>query len=103
MPYLDDDDPGWHRVQQKIAEALEPFAGDLGPRECIHGEWVECEDNCQFDQTQAKPGSMVMVKDWVLVVTVESALSNDPIISSVAPHGQRNHQTKGLLHVALYE
>lgn len=104
MPYASaDDDAGWQQVQQRVAESLEQFAGELGPRECAHGDWVDCEDDCKFADTRPKPNSMTMVRSWVLVATVEDTLSNDPIISSVAAPGQRNHETKGLLHVALYE
>lgn len=102
MPYLDETDAGWVEVQKRIAEVLEPFAADLGPRTCRHGEWSECED-CEFNESQPKPGTIPTLKNWTLVVTVDDAAGDDSIISSVAAPHQRNHETKGLLHVALYE
>lgn len=101
MPYLNDDDKAWAKVQQGISAALEPFAAALGPRVCSHGPWVDCED-CSFEDTQPSPGSVPMIKTWVLVATIED-ITDEAIISSITAHGQRNHETKGLLHVALFE
>jgi hypothetical protein len=102
MPYLDETDEGWAKVQKRMAEALEAFAADLGPRVCGHGDWSDCED-CEFNETQPKPGTMPTIKSWVIVATVDDVTGDDSIISSVAAPDQRNHETKGLLHVGLYE
>lgn len=109
MVYIDDEkDLGWQALQERMGKALEPFSTDLGPRECAHGDWTECPENgtgrstCQFNDTRPKEG-MPVLKGWVLVVTVEEVTREDPIITSITAVKQRNHETKGLLHVALYE
>lgn len=102
MPYLDDSDKGWVEVQKRLAAALEPFAADLGPRVCGHGDWSDCEE-CEFLETKPQPGCIPTIKSWVLVATVDDTVGDDSIISAVAAPHQRNHETKGLLHVGLYE
>jgi hypothetical protein len=97
-----DDDPGWKEVQARIAAALEPFAEDLGPRVCDHGSWADCEEGCAFSESKPKPNSMPMLARYVLVATVEDT-TDEPIITMTIMPGQRHHETKGLLHVALYE
>lgn len=67
------DDPGWVRVQERLAEALAPFASDFGARECIHGNWGDCEENdgdgCPFDETQPKKDSMPVIQHFALIVS----------------------------------
>lgn len=107
MPYLDDKDPGWNEVQERLAIALAPFASELGARECPHGDWVDCEENdgqgCKFADTRQKEGSMPVLSEFVLVATVADMATDDHETMSVTSPGMRNTSTKGLLHVALYE
>lgn len=106
MPYLSNEDPGWQKVQQALSDALGPFAEALGPRECQHGDWSDCEASegagCPFDETRPKQG-LPVIDQWVLVASVVDATRSDPIIASASSPQLRNHEVKGLLHVALYE
>lgn len=107
MPYLNDDDPGWRKVQEKVAEALAPFAADFGARECAHGDWADCDANdgagCQFADTQPKSGSMPVLTEFVVVSVVADMGTDKHDICACTSPNMRNHSTKGLLHVALYE
>lgn len=98
-----DSDAGWLALEARIAAALEPFVADLGPRLCAHGDWSDCEEDCEFNDTQPKQGAMPLIKNWSLVAALEDTLSEDPIIVLLGAPRQRNHETKGLLWVALYE
>lgn len=109
MPYLDMDDPGWVRLQERLAQALSSFAADLGGRVCAHGSWVDCDagedgNGCLFDDTQPSQG-MPVLAEFVLIVNVTDMGKPDGESTTgvVAAPRQRNTTTKGLLHVALYE
>lgn len=110
MPEPSDQDPGWKALEAKVSSLLEPLAAELGPRVCAHGDWSDCDVRgergavgCAFNDTQPKPGSMPMVKGFVLVTTVEDAASDDPIVGSLSAPGMRRHEILGLLHMALFE
>lgn len=105
MPFASEGDPAWENLQQRIGEALAPFAAEIAARECSHGSWVDCEEDCPYGETRAKPGSMPVIQDFVLVaVTADMGdADGDQEIHAVCRMGQRNHITKGLLHVALHE
>jgi hypothetical protein len=111
MPYISNKDPGWMAIQKQLAEALAPFAPYLGARECIHGLWIDCDEEgeegavgCPFDKTWPRKGSMPIISEFVLVVNLEdmSQGGSSETISVTSP-GLRNTAAKGLLHVALYE
>lgn len=108
MPYAKGEDKGWTALQTRVAEALAPFGAELGARECIHGDWAECdagenEEGCLFDDTKPKAGSMAVLTEFVLVSIVADMNGTEHDTAVVASPGQRNHTTKGLLHVGLYE
>lgn len=102
MPHLADDDAAWNAVQRRITEVLEPFAVELGPRTCIHGDWADCED-CGYDESQPKEGSMPVLGTWVLTCVVNDAARRDPIVSQTSNPEAMQHEVKGLLHMGLYD
>lgn len=104
MTYNANVDEGWQKVTERVHEALSQFAADFGPRECPHGDWVDCEDDdCLFDNTQPKEGSMPVLTHWVLSAAVPD-MSNEKGMGGmivVASPRQRDYITNGLLHEAL--
>jgi hypothetical protein len=104
MPFSDDRDSSFELLQEKMAEALAPFAAQVAARECAHGDWLECEDpDCKLADTRPKSGSMPVVQDFIVVMVIADMASEEQEIHAVSRPGQRNHITKGLLHVALNE
>lgn len=99
-------DPGFEAMQERLAELIAPFASEFASRECAHGDWIECEeDDCTYSDSRPKQGSMPIIQDFVLVVVTADMAdpSGEQEIHAIARNGQRNHITKGLLHVALNE
>lgn len=103
MPFAEGNDPGYERVQAKLGELIAPLAAEVAARECIHGDYVDCEQDCTYADTQPKAGSMPIIQDFVLVMVTADMANDEQEIHAVSRVGQRNHITKGLLHVALNE
>jgi hypothetical protein len=107
VPFIDsDEDPGWQELQRRMAEALAPFAKDLGARVCEHGDWSECADvregkGCLFADTQPKPGSMPVLAEWTLVSNVVDMSTGRFDFTGISAPDQRATTTNGLLWTGL--
>jgi hypothetical protein len=94
-------DHAWAEVQTKIAEALAPFAADLGARTCAHEEnWADCEhEDCEFGDTQPKADAMPMIQHFVLITsTVDMAApaGQSPVMAAADPVGQPGYVSRGM-------
>jgi hypothetical protein len=89
-------------VQQKLREIQEL----LGPRDCEHGVWSECEEDrgdeaCSITETH--PRENMMLLHSVVVATFVDINGGRPALSVISGPGQMDYITDGLLFSALYE
>lgn len=90
-------DPEYRHAMDRVSAALQTVQDVLIPRDCKHGSWAECEDDCTWAESWPKPG--FFVDQWALVVSTECMTPDgDPGELDVhAPADLRMHSIRGLL------
>ena len=98
------DDPGWVKVQERLAEALAPFAPDFGARECDHGNFSECEEECGFDDSRPKAGSMPVIQHWLLLAATPDMAQGtgmQPDMVAIDGFNQPGYVSRGMANDSL--
>jgi hypothetical protein len=89
------------KVEADLADALQRMASAIGPRNCVHGDFADCEV-CDYDDTEPMPG-MLGLSEFALVMVWTNLDTGQPYYGVRTAPDQLLTHTNGLLWTALTE
>lgn len=93
-------DPGYRDAMEEVAQALASVTRHLLPRDCPHGPWGECEDDCTWGESWPRPD--FFIDQWAIALSTECMTPDGPPgeLGVAAPAHLRTHVVRGLLDTA---
>lgn len=88
-------------AQEKMAHELSRLQEVWGPRNCEHGDWSVCEEECVYGDTQ--PALDVVLGEFIVVGAFMSMKTGVSTMNAISGPKQPMHHTRGLLWEALNE